>query len=72
MTTFAHRGVTQIARTGLTWLDIPEEPDLNRLRRDVGERLHAAMADQGVDALVLLGNSNVMYATGISWPLADA
>ncbi len=65
-------GVTQIARTGYTWLDIPAEPDFARLRREVGARLQAAMAEQGVDALVLLGNSNVMYATGISWPLADA
>ncbi len=72
MTTSTRTGVTQIARSGLTWLDIPEEPDFARLRAEVGARLHAAMADQGVDALVLLGNSNVMYATGISWPLADA
>lgn len=71
-TTFTHSGVTQIARTGLRWLDIPAEPDFARLRRDVSARLHEAMSEQGVDALVLLGNSNVMYATGISWPLADA
>ena len=71
-TTFTHSGVTQIARTGLRWLDIPAEPDFARLRRDVSARLHTAMSEQGVDALVLLGNSNVMYATGISWPLADA
>ena len=72
MTTSTHSGVTQIARTGYSWLDIPQEPDFTRMRSEVGARLHAAMADQGVDALVLLGNSNVMYATGISWPLADA
>ncbi|HEY9265109.1 MAG TPA: Xaa-Pro peptidase family protein [Mycobacterium sp.] len=72
MTTSTHSGVTQIARTGYTWLDIPREPDFARLRSEVGVRLHAAMTDQGVDALVLLGNGNVMYATGISWPLADA
>ncbi|CRZ13256.1 M24 family metallopeptidase [Mycolicibacterium neworleansense] len=65
-------GVTQIAHTGFTPLDIPDEPDLARMRREVGARLHTAMAEQGVDALVLLGNSNVMYATGIAWPLADA
>lgn len=29
------------------------------------------MVAQGADALVLLGNSNVSYATGASWPLAD-
>lgn len=72
MTTSTRSGVTQIARTGLTWLDIPDEPDLTRMRRETGVRLHAAMADQGVDALVLLGNGSVVYATGISWPLADA
>lgn len=72
MTTSTHSGVTQIARTGYTWLDIPQEPDFARMRSEVAARLHAAMADQGVDALVLLGNSNVMYGTGISWPLADA
>ncbi len=65
-------GVTQIARTGFTPFDIPDEPDLARMRREVSARLHTAMTDQGVDALVLLGNSNVMYATGIAWPLADA
>ncbi|OBB86813.1 M24 family metallopeptidase [Mycolicibacterium peregrinum] len=72
MTSSTLSGVTQIARTGFTPLDIPDEPDLARMRREVGARLHAAMADQGVDALVLLGNGNVMYATGIAWPLADA
>ncbi|MBN3509603.1 aminopeptidase P family protein [Mycolicibacterium septicum] len=72
MSTATQTGVTQIARTGFTPLDIPDEPDLARMRREVCARLHAAMADQGVDALVLLGNGNVMYATGIAWPLADA
>jgi Xaa-Pro dipeptidase len=30
------------------------------------------MDEQGVEALILLGNSNVSYATGASWPLGDA
>ena len=30
------------------------------------------MADKGIDALVLLANANVSYATGASWPLSDA
>lgn len=30
------------------------------------------MAERGVGALVLLGNSAVTYATGTSWPLGDA
>lgn len=72
MSTATRTGVTQIARTGFTPLDIPTEPDLARMRREVGARLRSAMVDQGVDALVLLGNSNVMYGTGIAWPLADA
>ena len=43
-------------------LDIPDTPD----------RIRASMKDKGVDALVLLGNGNVVYATGASWPLLDA
>ncbi|WP_082958831.1 Xaa-Pro peptidase family protein [Mycobacterium sp. E3198] len=42
------------------------------MRRETGTRLRAAMADRGVDALILLGNSAVVYATGTSWPLGDA
>ncbi|QNJ91824.1 aminopeptidase P family protein [Mycolicibacterium fluoranthenivorans] len=72
MSTVTQSGVTQIARTGYSWLDIPAEPDFTRMRREVSARLQAAMAEQGVDALVLLGNGSVMYATGIAWPLADA
>ncbi|MGX9792880.1 M24 family metallopeptidase [Mycobacterium sp. MMS18-G62] len=53
-------------------LDIPDEPDRPRMYRESGARLRAAMADNGVDALVLLGNGNVVYATGASWPLLDA
>jgi Xaa-Pro aminopeptidase len=30
------------------------------------------MADHGVDALILLMNGHVVYATGASWPLLDA
>ena len=40
--------------------------------REFGARLRAAMREKGVDALVLLGNGNVVYATGASWPLLDA
>ena len=53
-------------------LDIPELPDRARMYRESGARLRAAMADNGVDALVLLGNGNVVYSTGASWPLLDA
>jgi Xaa-Pro aminopeptidase len=51
---------------------IPATPDLARMRRQRGERLRSAMAQKGVDALVLLGNANVSYAAGASWPLSDA
>jgi Xaa-Pro aminopeptidase len=35
-------------------------------------RVRAVMREQGLDALVLLGNTNVAYATGAIWPLADS
>jgi Xaa-Pro aminopeptidase len=53
-------------------LGLPAQPDPARMRRERGARLRAAMADRGVDALVLVSNSNVSYATGASWPLSDA
>jgi Xaa-Pro dipeptidase len=55
-----------------TALDIPDLPDRGRMYRESGARLRAAMADNGVDALILLGNGNVVYVTGASWPLLDA
>ncbi|HEU4363699.1 MAG TPA: M24 family metallopeptidase, partial [Mycobacterium sp.] len=42
------------------------------MRRETGARLRSAMTDRGVDALILLGNSAVAYATGTSWRLGDA
>lgn len=56
----------------MTAIAIPETPDLVRMRRDTGARLRGAMTGQGVDVLVLIGNSNVSYATGASWPLGDS
>jgi len=53
-------------------LDIPDLPDRARMYRECGARLRASMKERGVDALVLLGNGNVVYATGASWPLLDA
>ncbi|WP_396916019.1 M24 family metallopeptidase [Mycolicibacterium sp.] len=64
--------MTTFAMTGTTTLDIPTEPDFARMRREVSVRLRDAMREQGVDALILLGNGNVVYATGASWPLLDA
>jgi Xaa-Pro dipeptidase len=51
---------------------IPEVADLARMRRSRLERLHANMAELDIDALILLGNTNVVYATGAIWPLADS
>ena len=51
---------------------IPEEPDWPRMRRETSARLRSAMADNGVDALLLLMNDTVVYATGASWPVLDA
>ncbi|MEU1163969.1 Xaa-Pro peptidase family protein [Streptomyces sp. NPDC005921] len=56
----------------MTVIDIPAEPDLARMGRERGARLRTAMTDQGVDALILLGNTAVGYATGVSWPLGDS
>jgi Xaa-Pro aminopeptidase len=51
---------------------IPAVPDLARMRRDRRRRVRDGMREQGIDALVLLGNANVAYATGAVWPFADA
>jgi Xaa-Pro dipeptidase len=67
VTTFA-----RTARSSGTPAVIPESPDLSRMRRETGARLRSAMADRGVDAMILLGNNAVVYATGTSWPLGDA
>ena len=67
MTTFAQPGgATNNA------LVIPETPDPARMRRETGARLRSAMAERGIDAMILLGNNAVVYATGASWPLGDA
>jgi Xaa-Pro aminopeptidase len=62
MTTFAGESVSVI----------PDLPDLARMYRECGARLRATMREKGVDALILLGNGNVVYATGVSWRLLDA
>jgi Xaa-Pro dipeptidase len=67
MTTFAQAGTS----TG-NGLVLPDTPDLARLRRETGARLRSAMAERGVDVMILLGNNAVVYATGTSWPLGDA
>jgi Xaa-Pro aminopeptidase len=47
------------------------ELDLARMHRERRARLVDAMQAQGVDAVVLLGQQNVAYATGVKVPAAD-
>jgi len=56
----------------MTVTDIPDVPDIARMRRETGQKLRDSMARHGVDVLVLIGNSKVSYATGVSWPLGDS
>ena len=56
----------------MTVTHIPDVPDLARMRRETGRKLRDSMARHGVDVLVLIGNSKVSYATGVSWPLGDS
>ena len=51
---------------------IPPRPDMARMQHERGSRIRSALCDQGIDVLVLLGNTNVAYATGAIWPLADS
>jgi Xaa-Pro aminopeptidase len=46
--------------------------DVTRMHRERVDRVRGIMREQGLDALVLLGNTNVVYATGAVWPLADS
>ena len=64
--------MTTSATVDASAIGIPDEPDLGRMYGEAGARLRSAMRDNGVDALILLGNGNVVYATGASWPLLDA
>jgi Xaa-Pro dipeptidase len=51
---------------------IPEVPDLARMRQQRSSRLRASMRERGVDALLLLGTSAVQYAAGAPAPIVDA
>ena len=51
---------------------IPAAPDFARMQRERMQRMRGIMQQQGLDALVLLGNTNVAYATGAIWPLGDS
>ena len=45
--------------------------DLARMRRERHARLVASMQEDGIDALLLLGQGNVAYATGLRVPASD-
>jgi Xaa-Pro aminopeptidase len=64
--------MTTFATAASTAIEIPDLPDMARMYRECGARLRESMKGKGVDALVLLGNGNVVYATGASWRLLDA
>jgi Xaa-Pro dipeptidase len=64
--------MTTFLTAGSSVIDIPAEPDRPRMYRETGARLRGAMTDAGIDALILLGNGTVVYATGAAWPLLDA
>ena len=51
---------------------VPAQADRARMQRERISRLRALMAEQSLDALILLGNTNVVYATGAIWPLGDS
>ena len=61
-----------MSEPSMTVTNIPDVPDLARMRRETGQKLRDSMARHGVDVLVLIGNSKVSYATGVSWPLGDS
>lgn len=65
-------GVTARLAARGSVIDIPDEPDRVRMHAETGARLRSAMTQHGVDALILLLNGHVGYATGVSWPLLDA
>ena len=64
--------MTTFATAASSAIEIPDLPDMARMYRECGARLRNSMKDKGVDALVLIGNGNVVYATGASWRLLDA
>ncbi|MDG2029131.1 MAG: Xaa-Pro peptidase family protein [Acidimicrobiales bacterium] len=53
-------------------LDLPSPPDHDRMQRERGLKIRSKMDETGIDAMVLLANANVTYATGATWPLSDA
>jgi Xaa-Pro dipeptidase len=64
--------MTDLLTPAQAGVGLPPRPDLPRMRRERGARLRSLMAAKGIDALILLSNANVSYATGAVWPLSDA
>jgi Xaa-Pro aminopeptidase len=58
--------------TTIGGLAIPNEPDMVRLRADRQAKIQAQLESQKIDALVLLGSGNVVYATGADSPGEDS
>lgn len=52
-------------------LQIPDRPDLARMRRDRYARLQSQLSSQRLDGLVLLASTSVTYATGAAMPAMD-
>lgn len=52
-------------------IDAAARPDLARMRAARHARLVGAMREDGIDALLLLGQGNVAYATGVQVPACD-
>src|SRR6516162_2103299 len=52
--------------------DVQDGPDLARMRRDRYARVQAQLAAHDLDGLLLIGGSNVEYATGARVLNADA
>jgi Xaa-Pro dipeptidase len=58
--------------TTIAGLPVPGLPDLARMRRERHLRLQQQLEMQGLDGLVLLGTSNVAYASGAEPPGEDS
>src|SRR5262245_5810637 len=55
----------------MTALTFDRPLDLARMRAERHARLVTAMRDHDVETLLLLGQSNVVYATGLKVPAAE-
>lgn len=58
-------------RSTVAGTPVPGSPDLGRMHGERVAKLRAGMERNGVEALLLLGTSNVCYATGALAPASD-